>query len=98
MNITETRDNDKLALHIDGKIDTVSAPILNEYLAKSISGVKELTLDFSKVPYVSSAGLRTLLVAQKMMSKQGKMFVSNVNKEIMETFEMTCFTDILTII
>ena len=98
MNIKQKRDGDKLTIFIDGRIDTTTSPILQEYLQKELGGVKELILDFENVEYVSSAGLRVLLFAQKTMSSQGEMKVAHVNSDIMETFELTCFTDILTII
>ena len=98
MNIKQKRDGDKLTIFIDGRIDTTTSPVLQEYLQKELGGVKELILDFENVEYVSSAGLRVLLFAQKTMSSQGEMKVAHVNSDIMETFELTCFTDILTII
>lgn len=98
MNIKQKRDCEKLTIFIDGRIDTTTSPVLQEYLQKELGGVKELILDFENVEYVSSAGLRVLLFAQKTMSSQGEMKVAHVNSDIMETFELTCFTDILTII
>lgn len=98
MNIKQRRDGDKLIVAVEGRIDTTTSPTLHEFLIKELPGVKELTLDFSKVEYVSSAGLRVILSAQKTMNAQGSMVVSHVNEDVMETFELTCFTDILTII
>lgn len=99
MTIKEKHDKNKLIISIEGKIDTNTSPTLNEFFQTKLNNVKELELDLSKVDYVSSAGLRTILVAQKMIdSRQGKMVVSHVCKEVLETFELTCFTDILTII
>ena len=98
MTIKEKREGNKLVVCVEGRIDTTTSPELAEYFQKSLKDVKELELDLEKVNYVSSAGLRTILFAQKTMDKQGKMVVSHVCKEIMETFELTCFTDILTII
>lgn len=99
MKITEKKEGNKLTVFIDGRIDTTTSPNLYEYLSSKMEGVMELTLDFSKVEYVSSAGLRVILYAEKTMKgKGGKMVVTNVNDDIMETFELTCFTDILTII
>lgn len=98
MNIKEKRDGNKLVVKVEGRVDTTTSPELFEYFKNSLEGVKELELDLEGVNYVSSAGLRTILFAQKTMDKQGKMVVSHVCKEIMETFELTCFTDILTII
>ena len=98
MTIKEKRDGNKLIVSVEGRIDTNTSPELNEYFQQNLKDVKELELDLENVNYVSSAGLRTILFAQKTMDKQGKMVVSHVCKEIMETFELTCFTDILTII
>lgn len=98
MNIKEKKENEKLVVSLDGKIDTNTSPVLLEYLQEALKGVKELEFDFEKVDYISSAGLRVLLYAQKTMNAQGTMVISHVNEDIMETFELTCFTDILTII
>ena len=98
MTIKGKREGSKLIVSVEGRIDTTTSPELNEYFVNNLKDVKELELDLENVNYVSSAGLRTILFAQKTMDKQGKMVVSHVCKEIMETFELTCFTDILTII
>ena len=98
MTIKEKKDGNKLIVSIEGRIDTNTSPEFNEFLQQNLKDVKELELDLENVNYVSSAGLRAILFAQKTMDKQGKMVVSHVSKEIMETFELTCFTDFLTII
>ena len=98
MTIKERKEGNKLVVCVEGRIDTTTSPELSEYFQKNLKDVTDLELDLEKVNYVSSAGLRTILFAQKTMDKQGKMVVSHVCKEIMETFELTCFTDILTII
>lgn len=98
MNITQKRENDTLTVYIEGNIDTVTAPALSDFLKNEIKDTKELILDFAKVDYISSAGLRVVLLAQKAMNAQGKMCVANVNEAVMEIFQITCFTDILTII
>lgn len=98
MNIKQKRDGDKLIVYVEGSIDTNTHQVLNEYLQKELNGVKDFTLDLEKVDYISSAGLRSLLFAQKTMDSQGKMIVTHVNSDIMETFELTCFTDFLTIV
>ncbi len=99
MTIKEKRDGNKLVVYIEGKIDTTTSPALNEFFQSNLKDVKELELDLEKVDYVSSAGLRSILVAQKMMDLvKGKMVVSHVCKDVLETFALTCFTDILTII
>lgn len=98
MNTKVVRDDNKVIVYIDGEIDTLSAPGLTETLKKSITNEKELVLDFEKVDYISSAGLRALLLAQRMMgAKKGKMILVHVNSDVMEVFELTCFTDFLTI-
>ena len=99
MTIKERKEGNKLVVSVEGRIDTTTSPELSEYFQNHLKDVKELELDLEKVDYVSSAGLRTILVAQKTMeAQQGKMCVSHVCKEVLETFELTCFTDILTII
>ena len=98
MNIKPKKEGKKLIVKLDGRIDTNTAPALSEYFENELDHVEELELDLEGVDYVSSAGLRAILFAQKKMDAQGKMVVSHVSKEIMETFELTCFTDILTII
>ena len=97
MEIKKTLDGDKLAIGISGRLDTVTAPDLEEELKASLDGITELTIDLSETEYISSAGLRVLLSAQKTMNKQGSMTVTGVNDIIMEIFEVTGFTDILTI-
>ena len=99
MTIKERKDGNKLVVEVNGKIDTNSSPELTEFFQNKLKGVTDLELDLEKVDYVSSAGLRTILFAQKTMeAQQGSMVVSHVCKEVMETFELTCFTDILKII
>ena len=97
MNIVKTRENDKMVLSLEGRLDTMTAPALEAEVKGSIDGVKELVLDFEKLEYVSSAGLRVLLASQKIMNKQGSMCIRHVNEVIMEVFEVTGFSDILTI-
>ncbi len=97
MTITKTQENDKLTVKIDGRLDTTTAPQLEAELKTALDGVKELVFDISDLAYISSAGLRVLLTAQKAMNKQGKMVVSGANEAVMEIFEVTGFVDILTI-
>ena len=94
MTIKERKEGNKLIVSVEGRIDTTTSPELAEYFQINLKDVTDLELDLAEVNYVSSAGLRTILFAQKTMDKQGKMVVSHVCKEIMETFELTCFTDI----
>ncbi|MCQ2399014.1 MAG: STAS domain-containing protein [Clostridia bacterium] len=96
MEIIKTNENDTLNIKLVGRLDTLTSPSLEEEL-KSIADVKTLVFDFEELDYISSAGLRTLLATQKIMSKQGNMIIKNVNSDVMEVFEMTGFADILTI-
>ena len=86
-----------LTLALEGRLDTGSAPQLEGELKGSITGVTHLIFDLKALQYTSSAGLRVLLSAQKIMNKQGDMVVRNVNEDIMEVFEVTGIADILTI-
>ena len=97
MEILKNENGGTLTISLSGRLDTVSAPQLDEELKASIGDVSELILDLANLDYMSSAGLRILLSAQKTMNKQGKMIVKNVNSTIMDIFEVTGFTDILTI-
>lgn len=97
MEIKKTQEGDKLTVAISGRLDTITAPDLEEALKESLGEIKTLTIDFTETEYISSAGLRVLLSAQKTMNKQGSMTVTGVNDVIMEIFEVTGFTDILTI-
>ena len=97
MNIIKNKDGSKLALALEGRLDTTTAPQLEAELKASMDGVTELNLDFEKLEYLSSAGLRVLLAAQKVMNKQGSMVIRHVNETIHEVFEVTGFIDILTI-
>lgn len=98
MTIKQKKENKTLTVFISGRVDTKTAPELLEFLQGAMIGVEELILDLAEVEYVSSAGLRVILYAQKTMTSQGSMKVINVNSDIMETFELTGFSDILTII
>jgi len=97
MIIERNRSGDTLTLSIDGRIDTKSAPQLEDCINTELDGITQLVMDIEKVDYISSAGLRVLLIAQKTMNRQGDMKVLNVNEDIMEIFEVTGFSDILTI-
>lgn len=97
MEILKNLEDTKLELALSGRLDTVTAPELEAELEASTEGVTELILDFADLDYISSAGLRVLLAAQKRMNKQGSMIVRNVNADIKEVFEITGFCDILTI-
>lgn len=97
LNITKSIENGSAVFALAGRLDTVTAPELERALQESLAGVNELTLDFEGLDYISSAGLRVLLSTQKLMSKQGAMKLRNVGETIMEIFEVTGFSDILTI-
>jgi anti-sigma B factor antagonist len=97
MQITKTTENDKLTLALEGRLDTLTAPLLEAEVVGKLDGVKTLVFDFQNLAYVSSAGLRILFMAQKVMSKQGQMIVKNVNSDINDIFKVTGFTNILTI-
>ena len=97
MNITQKRNESQLSLLLEGRLDTTTAPELEKVIKSSLDGVTELTIDMSRLDYLSSAGLRILLGAQKTMNKQGGMKVTHVNETIMEILEVTGFVDILTI-
>lgn len=97
MEILKTQEDTSLVLALVGRLDTVTAPALEAEVSNSLDGVTQLVMDFEKLDYISSAGLRVLLAAQKRMNKQGSMTVKNVNADIREVFEITGFCDILTI-
>ena len=90
-------ENGKAVLTPVGRLDTTTSPELEHLLADLLPGLTELTLDFEKLDYISSAGLRVLLMAQKTMNRQGSMQVIHVGPQIMDIFEVTGFSDILTI-
>lgn len=98
MTIKQKKEGKRTIVYINGRVDTSTAPELLEYLKTGMAGVEELELDLSNVDYISSAGLRVILYAQKVMSSQGSMCVSHANSDIMDTFELTGFTEVLTII
>ena len=97
MTIEKMLEEKKLTIALAGRLDTTTAPQLETELKQNISGVNELVLDLAALEYLSSAGLRVLLSAQKVMNRQGSMVVRNVNEIIMEIFEVTGFVDVLTI-
>lgn len=97
MNITKTQNADTLTVAVEGSVNTTTAPELEAELKSSLNGVSELVFDFEKLDYISSAGFRVLLSAQKVMVKKGKMKVIHVNESVMEIFDITGFSDILSI-
>ena len=97
MTISKQAENGKLTVGVAGRLDTTTAPQLEEDLRSSLDGVNELVMDFSELEYISSAGLRVLLAAQKIMNRQGEMCVTGASDVVMEIFDVTGFSDILTI-
>ena len=97
MTIEKKLSGESLTLMVSGRLDTQTAPELENELDSVLAGLKELTFDFANLEYVSSAGLRVILKAQKAMNAQGSMKLTGVNDSIMEVFDITGFLDILTI-
>jgi len=97
LNITKNTNASELTVSLTGQLDTTTAPELEKELKASLDGVTTLVIDMTALDYISSAGLRVLLSAQKTMNKQGEMKVVHVGETIMEIFEVTGFSDILTI-
>ncbi len=97
MTITVNKAEGNLSIEVQGRLDTTTAPQLEACLKQNIGDIQNLELDFAQLEYISSAGLRVLLAAQKVMNRQGAMVVKNVNDTVMEVFEITGFSDILTI-
>lgn len=97
MKLEKTINNNELTIAVSGRLDTMTAPELDNEIRLSSDSITSLVLDFTNLEYVSSAGLRVLLSAQKKMSTKGSMVVRNVNDSIKEIFDVTGFTEILTI-
>lgn len=97
MSIIKTHEENKLTVALNGRLDTVSSPQLEGELRVAVSDIKELIFDLGELDYISSAGLRVLLSAQKVMNRQGTMTVRNVKPEIMDIFEITGFVELLNI-
>ena len=97
MNIEQTKNGSALTIAPEGYLDTATVPELKAVLDTALVGVTELTFDFEKLEYISSSGLRLLLFAQKAMDRQGSMKVIHANETVMEIFEVTGFSDFLTI-
>lgn len=97
MTVNAEKNNNHVTLKIEGRLDTTTAPSLEKIINELPADVTELLLDMSQLAYVSSAGLRVLLSAQKKMNKIGSMKLTGVCEEVMEVFEMTGFSDILDI-
>jgi len=97
LNIEKKAEGKNLMMTLTGRLDTTTAPDLEKEVKESIEGVESLDFDFKSLEYISSAGLRVLLSAQKIMNKQGSMVIKNASDEVKEIFEVTGFADILTI-
>lgn len=97
LNINKDINGTELAVALDGRLDTTTAPNLENELKTSLDGVTSLIFDLGQLQYISSAGLRVLLSAQKTMNKQGSMVVRNASESVKEIFDVTGFSDILTI-
>ena len=97
MTIEKNFSNNVTTIKINGRLDTTTAPELESVIDECVEGTQELLMDFSDLEYVSSAGLRVILKAQKLMNARGSMKLVNVNETIMEVFDITGFADILTI-
>ena len=97
MKIIKEQNGSELNIALEGRLDTTTSPELEKELKDGLDGIDELTLDFEKLDYISSAGLRVLLAAHKTMMKRGGMKVIHVNEIVNEVFEVTGFSDILTI-
>lgn len=99
MKVTKTINGSRLEAAVEGKIDAVTSPLLEEEIAGQLEGITELDIDFGAVEYISSAGLRTLLYFQQLLEEaNGTLTVRNVPKIVMTIFEVTDFTDVLTIV
>ncbi len=97
MNIVKTQEGTTLTVALEGRLDTLTSPQLEGELRTAVNGITELIFDLSDLSYISSAGLRVLLSAQKVMNRQGGMTIRNVKPEIMDIFDVTGFVDILNI-
>ena len=97
MTITKAQNGSELTVALEGRLDTVTSPDLEAELKNSMDGAESLVLDFSKLDYISSAGLRVLLSAHKTMARKGGLKITNVNEIVREVFDVTGFADILTI-
>ena len=98
MQIKKNVEGSVMSIALEGRLDTMTAPLLESEIQGKLDGITNLQMDFEKLVYISSAGLRVLLSAQKVMNKQGKMVIKNVCAEIKEIFEVTGFSDILTVV
>ena len=97
MTINKTQNGDEVIFALEGKLDTTTAPDLDAALKEAFSGTKKMVLDFADLKFISSAGLRVILNAQKVMNDQGELVIKNAGPQILEVFEITGFSDFLKI-
>ena len=97
LNVDKDLQGDTLTVSLDGRLDTTTSPDFEAELKSNLDGVKKLVFDFEKLEYISSAGLRVMLSAQKIMNKQGEMSIKNASDDVLEVFEITGFIDIINI-
>lgn len=97
MNITKQLNNKELTLSLEGELNSVTASEFESVIKNDLGNVESLIIDLAKLSYLSSAGLRVLLVAQKIMTKNGKMVIRHVNEDVMEIFSLTGFSAVLDI-
>ena len=95
MEIIKQLNKDELVLKVIGEVNSTNYQELEDEVNKSVSGIKSLIFDFEKLEYLSSAGLRVLLVSKKLMDRKGKMAIKNANPTVMEIFEITGFSNVL---
>ena len=97
MQIDQTKEGSTLNMKVSGRLDTTTAPQLENEITGHLDGITEFIMDFSDLEYISSAGLRVLLVTAKMMKGKGRFVIRNINETVREIFEVTGFSDILTV-
>lgn len=97
MQLNSAKDGSTLEVRIEGRLDTNTAPELEKYMSTNLPGITRLILDLEALDYISSAGLRVLLSLQKELSKQDGMVIRHANEVVMEVFEITGFSEVLTI-
>ncbi len=97
LNITKEADGSRLTVSLEGRLDTTTSPDLDAELRDKLDGITDLVFDIEQLQYISSAGLRVLLSTQKVMNKQGSMVIRNSSEQVKEIFDVTGFSDILTI-
>lgn len=97
MEIITTREGSRLTVALDGRLDTITSQQLEKELRTAVNGVEELVFDFEKLSYITSAGLRVLASAQKVMNRQGRMVICNMQPDVREVFDVTGLSDIMEI-